>query len=167
VHILLNEIWPKVVVAQPQAALSIVGRKPPEALKREIAGRTGVELHADVPDVRPFLAASGLLAVPLRVGGGSRLKILEALATGLPVVSTRVGAEGLLLDPGVHLDVVADVAGMANAILAAMNNPRRAQAQADAGRRRVLERYDWRPLAEKLAGVWDECLAAAAVARAA
>jgi len=143
---------------QPRAVLSIVGRKPPEALKRDIAGRAGVEFHADVPDVRPHLAESGLLAVPLRIGGGSRLKVLEALAAGLPVVSTRVGAEGLSLVPGVHLDVVADVGGMADAILTAMSNPRRAQAQADAGRRHVLERYDWRPLAEKLAEVWDQCI---------
>jgi glycosyltransferase involved in cell wall biosynthesis len=56
---------------------------------------------------------------------------------------------------------------MADAILAAMNDPRRAQAQADAGRRRVLERYDWRPLAEKLAAVWDDCLGKGDVARAA
>ncbi|HTK77060.1 MAG TPA: glycosyltransferase family 4 protein [Gemmataceae bacterium] len=167
VDILLNEIWPKVAHARPVAKLTIVGRKPPEALRRDIAGRPGVELHADVPDVRPHLAGSGLLAVPLRVGGGSRLKILEALATGLPVVSTRIGAEGLSLEPGGHLDVVADVDGMADAILAAMNDPRRAQAQADAGRRRVLERYDWRPLAEKLAAVWDDCLGKGDVARAA
>ena len=163
VDILLNEIWPRVSAAQPRAVLSIVGRKPPEALKRTIAGRAGVELHADVPDVRPHLAASGLLAVPLRVGGGSRLKILEALAAGLPVVSTRVGAEGLSLEPGVDLDVVADVGGMADAILTAMSNPRRAQAQAGAGRLRVLERYDWRPLAEKLADVWDQCIDASGI----
>ena len=50
-----------------------------------------MELHADVADVRPYLGRSGVMAVPLRIGGGSRLKILEALATGLPVVSTRVG----------------------------------------------------------------------------
>lgn len=167
VDILLNHVWPKVTAAQPRAVLAIVGRKPPEALKRAVAGRAGVELHADVPDVRPHLAESGLLAVPLRVGGGSRLKILEALAAGLPVVSTRIGAEGLSLEPGVHLDVVADVDGMAAAILSAMKDPRRAQAQADAGRRRVLERYDWRPLADKLAAVWDECLGESGVARAA
>jgi len=89
------------------------------------------------------------------------------MATGLPVVSTRIGAEGLSLEPGVHLDVMADVDGMADAILAAMNDPRRAHAQADAGRRRVLERYDWRPLAEKLAAVWDECLGRSGLARAA
>jgi len=158
IDILLNEIWPKVLRAQPRAALSIVGRKPPDALRRAVADRPGVELHADVPDVRPFLAASGLLAVPLRVGGGSRLKILEALATGLPVVSTRIGAEGLSLESGVHLDVVEDVATMADAILSSMNNLPCTKAQADAGRRRVLDRYDWRPLAEKLAGVWEQCL---------
>jgi glycosyltransferase involved in cell wall biosynthesis len=167
VDILLNAIWPKVATAKPYAALSIVGRKPPDALRRRVEQMPGVELHADVPDVRPHLARSGLLAVPLRVGGGSRLKILEALATGLPVVSTRIGAEGLLLQPGIHLDVVSDVDRMADAILAAMNDPHRAQAQADAGRLRVLERYDWRPLAEKLADVWEQCLARGELARAA
>jgi glycosyltransferase involved in cell wall biosynthesis len=167
VDLLLREIWPKVARAQSQAKLTIVGRKPPEALRREIGGRSGIELHADVPDVRPYLARSGLLAVPLRVGGGSRLKILEALATGLPVVSTRIGAEGLSLKLGVHVDVVADVGAMVQAILTAMNDPRRAQTQADAGRRLVLDRYDWRPLAGKLAAVWDECLGRTGVARAA
>ena len=80
----------------------IVGRNPP-AVAGPSGGRgRGVELHADVADVRPFLARSGVLVVPLRIGGGSRLKILEALATGLPVVSTRVGAEGLDLEPAAN-----------------------------------------------------------------
>ena len=62
----------------------------------------GVELHADVADVRPFLGQAGLMAVPLRIGGGSRLKILEALASNVPVIASRVGAEGLHLEPGTH-----------------------------------------------------------------
>ena len=129
-----------------------------ESLRREVERCPGVELHADVPDVRPYLAASGLLAVPLRVGGGSRLKILEALASGLPVVSTRIGAEGLALEPGVHLEIVPDVGAMADAILAAMSDPRRAQAQAEAGRRRVLERYDWDVLAGQMEQAWVRCV---------
>ena len=84
----------------PSARLDLVGRNPPESLARRARDMPGVTLHPDVPDVRPFLARSGVMAVPLRIGGGSRLKILEALATGLPVVSTRVGAEGLRLTAG-------------------------------------------------------------------
>ena len=102
-NLLLDTIFPAVRTAIPSATLDVVGRNPPRALARRIAEIPGVALHANVPDVRPFLAGSGVMAVPLRVGGGSRLKILEALATALPVVSTRVGAEGLELKAGVDL----------------------------------------------------------------
>src|SRR5207249_635789 len=101
----LDEIFPLVLAAEPRATLSLVGRKPPERLQSEISKRPGVELHADVADVRPFLYRAGMLAVPLRIGGGSRLKILEALATRLPVVTTRVGVEGLRLTHGKHCTV--------------------------------------------------------------
>ena len=86
VRLLLDDILPRVQAAEPRATLAIVGRKPPDSLRTEAANRPGVELHADVPDVRPFLRSAGMLVVPLRIGGGSRLKILEALATGTPVI---------------------------------------------------------------------------------
>ena len=95
------------------------------------------------------------MAVPLRVGGGSRVKILEALATGLPVVSTRIGAEGLELLSGVHLDVVADCELMAPALLAALRDPLTAQSKADSGRALVLDRYDWDALADLLEQSWE------------
>jgi glycosyltransferase involved in cell wall biosynthesis len=113
-----------------------------------------VDLHGSVADVRPFLARSGMLAVPLRIGGGSRLKILEALATGLPVVTTRVGVEGLSLEDGRHLAVADGADGMADAILKAMANPGRMRELAAAGRQRVLERYDWDALALRLERAW-------------
>jgi len=120
----------------------------------------GVELFADVADVRPHLARCGLMVVPLRIGGGSRLKILEALATGTPVVSTRVGAEGLDLDPVEHLTVVEGIDDLAAAILADLRQPQRALARAARGRERVLELYDWDVLAEKLERLWFDCVAA-------
>jgi glycosyltransferase involved in cell wall biosynthesis len=153
ISVLLESIFPGVRAFEPHAKLLIVGRNPPEWLK-DRACQPGIELHANVPDVRPFIARSTLLAVPLRIGGGSRLKILEALSSGLPVVSTRIGAEGLKLDGGRHLDVAEGVEPMAEALVAAIRQPERIRGQADEGRHRVLARYDWDSLAERLDAIW-------------
>lgn len=154
VGLLLDRIFPEVLASEPTARLVLVGRNPPEGLARRVGELRNVELHADVPDVRPFLAGSGVMAVPLRIGGGSRLKILEALACGLPVVSTRVGAEGLRLEPGRHLTVVDDEGEMAREILSCIRDPGPARSIAEAARRLVLERYDWDALADDLERSW-------------
>jgi glycosyltransferase involved in cell wall biosynthesis len=154
VAVLVNEIFPKVRVAEPAARLSVVGRNPPAWLAKQIQGRPDVALHANVADVRPYLARCGMLAVPLRIGGGSRLKILEALACETPVVSTRIGAEGLHLEPGQHLQVTNAIEHMAGALISCIKNPQAVRAQARLGRRCVSERYDWDILADKLEQVW-------------
>jgi glycosyltransferase involved in cell wall biosynthesis len=107
-----------------------------------------------VPDVRPFLAGAGALAVPLRIGGGSRLKILEAIAAGLPVVSTRVGCEGLRFTPGRDLSVVESPADMPDALVECIRNPGRAAAMAANGRAVINQHYDWSGLAARLERVW-------------
>jgi polysaccharide biosynthesis protein PslH len=154
ISLLLDDIFPRVREKVPTATLSLVGRRPPEWLKARAAASPGVRVFADVPDVRPFLATCGMLVVPLRIGGGSRLKILEALATETPVVSTRVGAEGLQLMPGRDLTVTETRAEMVAAIEEAIRRPDEARETAENGRRRVLGRYSWVPLAEQLDRVW-------------
>ncbi len=158
VDLLLDTVFPAVRAAEPDARLVIVGRKPPAALRAKVAGRAGVELHANVGDVRPYLASCGSLVVPLRIGGGSRLKILEALASALPVLSTRIGAEGLELDADKHLTVVETIADMAPAILAGMQQPAAQAQQAARGCRAVAAAYDWDRLAARLDRVWAGCL---------
>ena len=103
----VNDIWPEL---PPNSALtfSIVGRDPkPEV--RALAGDR-VRVTGTVPDVRPYYAGALAAVVPLRIGSGTRLKILEAMAAGIPVISTRLGAEGLDLEDGTHL-LLADSAG--------------------------------------------------------
>jgi glycosyltransferase involved in cell wall biosynthesis len=119
-----------------------------------VAATPGAELHADVPDVRPFLARCGFLLVPLRIGGGSRLKILEALAAGAPVVSTRVGAEGLELTPDRDLLIADSSEELTHSALAAIRQPDEMAELAESGRRRVLAHYSWDLLAERLNSVW-------------
>jgi glycosyltransferase involved in cell wall biosynthesis len=154
VRLLLDDIFPAVRKQVPHATLAVVGRHPPEWLRHRVADSPGVELYADVPDVRPFLATCGMLAVPLRIGGGSRLKILEALASGMPVVSTRIGAEGLRLTPDWDYVHAADTGDMAAAIVEGIRRPDDLAETADRGRREVLARYDWGPLADRLDAVW-------------
>lgn len=158
IQLLLDKVFPAVRGMLPEARLCIVGRNPPDWVQAAQQRFDGVEVLANVPDVRPYLARAAVMAVPLRIGGGSRLKILEALAAGTPVVSTRVGAEGLDVAPGRHLLVVEQVEDMARPLVEIMREPALAQELAGNGRRLVEERYDWKMLAQRLEEVWLRCV---------
>jgi glycosyltransferase involved in cell wall biosynthesis len=100
----LRSVWPRICQTHPDASVTIVGREPSPALQSLAAAAPGaVRVTGRVPDVRPFVEESSVFIVPLRVGGGTRLKIYEAMAMEKPVVSTTIGAEGLPLTDGVHL----------------------------------------------------------------
>jgi glycosyltransferase involved in cell wall biosynthesis len=158
-RLLLERIFPAMRAKVAGARLLIVGRHPPDWLRRGVLGVEGVELHADVPDVRPWLESSAVLATPLRIGGGSRLKILEALACGLPVVSTRIGAEGLALRPGEDYTLADTPEEMIEALAWCLQQPEKAKAQAARGKQTVCGRYDWPLLADRLGQVWERTAA--------
>jgi glycosyltransferase involved in cell wall biosynthesis len=143
----VDAMLPAIRSAVPEAALHIVGRKPSARLRSAIASVAGVSLSANVPDVRPHMADAGVYVVPLRVGGGTRIKIFEALAMGKAVVSTGVGAEGLPLVPGEHYLRADDPASFAAAVVALIRDPERRRALGRAGRRLVEERYSWAQVA--------------------
>lgn len=96
-----REAWPPLHSSLPQLVFTVVGRNPPQRI-RDLAERAGIEVTGTVPDVRPYYRNAIAAIVPIRVAGGTRLKILEAMAAGVPVVSTRLGAEGLRIEPELH-----------------------------------------------------------------
>lgn len=155
VELLLNRVFPRVLSLQPSARLSIVGRKPPAWLIERVRAYRGVELHADVPDIRPFLNNCGLMVLPLRIGGGSRLKILEALAAECPVVSTRIGAEGLRLTPNRHFVQTETDDEMAAALVEHIRNPSPIRQMAQAGRQVTVDQYNWPSLSARLETIWQ------------
>jgi glycosyltransferase involved in cell wall biosynthesis len=136
-----DEVWPLVRARVPGARLLLVGRDPTPAVRAR-AG-TDVEVTGTVDDVRPFLARARVALAPLRAGGGSRVKILEALDGGRPVVATSIGAEGLgdLVGRGV---VLADEPGaMADALVGLLVDRDRAEGLGRAGREAVAARHSW------------------------
>jgi glycosyltransferase involved in cell wall biosynthesis len=144
---LAADVLPSVREVVPDAVLRIVGRDPlPEVVA--LARRPGVSVTGAVDSVVPYLAEAHVLAVPLESGGGTRLKILEAFAAGLPVVSTPVGAEGIDAQPGVHF-LQADRPQFARALVAALCDGDTRQRLPSAARQLVLEKYDWRAVGER------------------
>jgi glycosyltransferase involved in cell wall biosynthesis len=138
---LVTEMLPVLRQRVPDVRIQIVGRDPSEAV-RALAATPGVDVTGAVPDVLPYLAAARVLAVPLEAGGGTRLKILEAFAAGLPVVSTPVGCEGIDVEADVHL-AVAPRADFGRAMAELLLAPDRADAMARRARAFVASRYDW------------------------
>jgi glycosyltransferase involved in cell wall biosynthesis len=151
---LVEQVWPRVVRRVPAARLLLVGRDPGPALRR-LSG-PAVEVTGSVEEVRPYLARARVALAPLRSGGGTRLKILEALDAGRPVVATTIGAEGLECLAGDGLTIVDDPEGMAEQIAALLRDAARAAELGRQGSAAVAARFSWdrtlSPLLDQLAG---------------
>jgi polysaccharide biosynthesis protein PslH len=149
------EILPLLRRERPNLNCTFVGRSPPSDI-RALADKPGFQVTGTVDDVRPFVARAAVYVVPLRIGGGSRLKILEALAMGRPVVSTTVGAEGLDVEPDRHVVLADDPRSFAASVLKLLDDRDRCSRMAAEGRRLVEERYGWDALSGKLASFIQE-----------
>jgi len=156
-HHFLNTALPEIVKEIPAIKLCIVGRNPPAWLKKLVATMPNVELHGNVPDVRTYIESCGFMIVPLDVGGGSRLKILEAAAANLPVISTRVGAEGLRLSSETHYKEAPNIENMAPVVVDGVNNIQDAKEMAMRAQNIVQAEYGWDAQAKQLDLVWRKC----------
>jgi sugar transferase (PEP-CTERM/EpsH1 system associated) len=143
------EILPLIRREEPDVTFTIVGRSPTPAVRR-LAEDRGVEVTGRVEDIRPYLAASSVYVVPLRIGGGTRLKIFEAMAAGRAVVSTAIGAEGLPVEHGRHLLLADAPADFARAVVTLLRDADARATLAREARAIVTERYDWAAAALQL-----------------
>ncbi len=145
-----EQVLPRIRTAEPRVSLSLVGRSPTAAVRRLAETVPGVEVTGRVDDVRPHLARAALAVVPLRIGGGTRLKIYEAMAMGKAVVSTSVGAEGLPVLAGRDIAIADAPEAFAGEVLRLLRDPLARASVEKAARTFVSERYDWRAVAGSL-----------------
>jgi glycosyltransferase involved in cell wall biosynthesis len=153
-----DAILPLIRQHVPDISLAVVGRRPTERL-REAGKKHGIIVTGTVDDVRPYIAEASVYVVPLRAGGGTRLKIFEALAMGKAVVSTTVGAEGLALTPGREYVAADDPRSFADAVVSLLRDTRRRRAIGQAGRKLVEERYSWAQVAEEFESLCSQAVA--------
>jgi sugar transferase (PEP-CTERM/EpsH1 system associated) len=144
-----REVLPRVRAVEPGVTLSIVGRSPTAAVRR-LAQEPGVEVTGTVDDVRAHLGRACATIVPLRVGGGTRLKIFEAMAAGKAVVSTTIGAEGLPTESGRHLLLADGAEAFAEAVLRVVGDPDLRKRLEREARTLVTQHYDWSVAAGQL-----------------
>ena len=154
-----RQIWPAVRERLPGCVLTLVGANPDPAVVA-LSELPGVEVTGTVPDVRPFYREALAAVVPLRTGSGTRLKILEAMAAGVPVVSTAAGAEGLAVEPGRNILLVDpdDTAAWGEALVRLGESDPLRESLTTAALDLVRTRYDWRALGESLCGIYRQWL---------
>ncbi len=148
----INEIFPRIRSGFPKAAITIAGAEPAGPV-RALDNGESIRVTGAVTDVLPYYQQNSVMVVPLRQGGGSRLKILEAFAAGMPVVSTSKGAEGLEVENGIHLLIADRPASFAAAVGRLLADRELCTALRRNARRLVEDRYDWPILAAELEGV--------------
>lgn len=139
----LREILPRIRARMPEVELQVVGAGASPLLQEAIASAPGATLVGRVNDIVAAIAAATVVIVPLRAGGGTRLKILEAMAVARPVVSTTIGAEGLGMTDGEELCLADDPALFADRVVGLLRDPEVANRLGARGRTAVQERFDW------------------------
>ena len=150
----LRESWPLLKARRPSARLKIIGPKPPPAIAEW--RDPSVQVMGYVDDIRAHIARAAVTVVPLRIGGGTRLKVLEAMALGKAIVSTPLGAEGIDVTHEKDILLAADPAGLARELDRVLGDPALAQRLGEQARRLAVERYSWRASADRLVRFYRE-----------
>jgi glycosyltransferase involved in cell wall biosynthesis len=155
----IREVLPLIRARVPATEFWMIGRNPPTAIAALAAADPGLRITGTVPDVRPPMAGASAMVLPLRIGGGTRIKIYEAMAMGVPVLSTTIGAEGLDVSHGENILLADTAEAMAREAIALLENRELATRLATTARRHVAERYSWSRVAEIFSGYCQSTIA--------
>ncbi len=146
----VTDVWPRIAGRRPAARFVAVGQDPPAELRAAAARDPRIEVTGFVDDIRPRVGKAAIYVVPLRVGGGTRLKVLDAMASGKALVSTAIGCEGIDATPGEHLVVADEPEAFAEAVVALLADPARRAALGAAARAQAEARYAWPVIGQRL-----------------
>jgi glycosyltransferase involved in cell wall biosynthesis len=150
----VTDVLPLIEARVPDVIVRIVGGIPPTEVQR-LGDRPNVEVTGYVPEIAPYMAGAAIFIVPLRSGGGTRLKILESLAYGVPTVSTAVGAEGLNLVDEEHLLISDTPAGFADCVVRLLQDRRLGDRLRRSGRAAVEAGFSWQSVGARLGSAID------------
>jgi glycosyltransferase involved in cell wall biosynthesis len=153
----VNDIFPQILAERPHARVFIVGGDPPEEVTR--LASANVIVTGSVPDVRPFVRKAAVVVVPLRMGGGTRLKVLEGLSMKKAMVSTSIGCEGIEVEDEKHLLVANDADAFAGAVLRLLNDSSAGMQLGEEGYALVVRQYRWEMVVERLEGLYEQLVA--------
>jgi glycosyltransferase involved in cell wall biosynthesis len=153
---LLDRVWPRVRELHQGLRLYVVGNSPPGWLCQH--GDPNIVVTGWVPDIRDYILKSRLVIAPLRMGSGTKLKILEAMSMAKPVVTTQVGAEGIGAEEGKHLVVRDDPAQMAEAVNRLLKEQGMAQEIGRQARQFILDNYSWEKAANQVSEIYQEVI---------
>ena len=152
----LREIFPLIQARRPKTTFDVIGAKPPPEIMAYNSGSSGVNITGYVVDPASYYESTGVMVVPLRAGGGMRVKILNALAQGLPIVSTTLGCEGIDVEPGRHLLVADTAEAFALATLTLLENKQLADELGHNGRQLIQSAYDYRAACSHLESLYQQ-----------
>ena len=156
----IRQVWPLVRARKPGVQFDVVGSRPPQEIVALSGDETGINVTGYVPDPAPYFQRAALMVVPLRAGGGMRVKILNALAQGIPVVSTTLGYEGIAVTPEENILAGDTPAAFADAVVRLLDDRELAQRIARNGRRLAEEKYDYRRACAPIDDVYARAVAA-------
>lgn len=156
VEILIEKVWPIVAKKVPGAKLWVVGRKMPGWLKEAASEMDDLELTENIPDARDAYRKANLMVAPIKGAGGTRLKVLEAMAAGLPIVSTSIGMAGLGVSDGKHAIIADTYEQIANEAVNLLNDDKKAEKIGQAGREFVKKNYDWKAIVKLHEPIYEE-----------
>jgi sugar transferase (PEP-CTERM/EpsH1 system associated) len=152
----VDEVLPRIHQVMPDVTVTVVGRNPPSHIQALAARDPRLRVTGTVPDVRPYMDQASAFVVPLRIGGGTRLKIYEAMAMECPLVSTTIGAEGLPVEHGRHLLIADGAEAFAAAVVDVLGDTSRSRTMGLTAAAWVREHYGWDRAAEEFAQLLEE-----------